>query len=317
MAIGWAAGCSDKSSPSAATACADQAQARCTKRSSCTNTTGITRLYGDMTTCMERETLACLGALSAPNNANNPAHVEGCVAALASVSCSDFLTGQLPAACISVGPGGTGAACAFNGQCMSSYCGNAKAGACGACAGPPNAGDSCLMSSCAAGQECVASTNQCQVPGASGRSCDSAHPCAPDLACVGATGGATGTCTPASPTMGAPCGGTEPPCDGTKGLYCGGAAGARSCMPIAYVGDGQCGALSTGNAGCARGNCYTAAGTIATAGETGTCKAAAADGGSCDLLAGPTCLLPARCVIASGATGTAGTCTIVNGSACM
>ena len=122
----------------------------------------------------------------------------------------------------------------------------------------------------------------------------------------------------ANSMMGAACGTGMAPCDGTKGLYCGGSGTSRTCLAIPYVENGmQCGNVGPGMfVGCAAGgNCYTAAGTIALTGEIGTCKAAASDGAACDTASGPPCLTPARCITTGG--GTAGTCTVPDGTMCM
>ena len=116
-------------------------------------------------------------------------------------------------------------------------------------------------------------------------------------------------------TAGTPCGGTMAGCDGSKGLYCGGAVEAKTCMNINYVAAGMpCGTLVDGSfQGCAgAGTCYTATG-FALAREMGTCEAPAPDDGACDTAVGPGCLPPARC-IPSGA-GTAGQCTVPAGAA--
>src|SRR5262249_27702027 len=107
-----------------------------------------------------------------------------------------------------------------------------------------------------------------------------------------------------------------PPCDGTMGYTCSGTTGSRTCAQITYVGNGMpCGSMNNTFFGCAGGgDCYTALGRLAESGESGTCKAPAADGAACDLVSGPLCLPRARCVVFQG--GTAGVCTVPNGLAC-
>jgi hypothetical protein len=298
-------------------ACGDVAQARCGKRMTCTNGTGITRTWGDMTTCLAREKLSCMIGLAAPATGNTPAQVEKCVVAMAGESCSDFLDNNPPSDCVAVGPRATGAACAFAGQCATSFCNANKITACGACGAMPVAATSCVTAACAHNQECVASTQTCQDLVAVSMPCSSDMPCGADLSCVGATATAMGTCMASSATMGMACGGTMPGCDGTKGLYCGGAAGSKTCKNINYVGaDMPCGTLADGSyQGCAgAGTCYTATG-VAQSSEMGMCKAPAADDGACDTVVGPGCLSPARC-IPSSATSTAGKCTVPVGASC-
>jgi hypothetical protein len=127
-----------------------------------------------------------------------------------------------------------------------------------------------------------------------------------------------------------------PACDPTLGLYCGGAAGAKTCQLVVYGGAGPdggvsgtdggtvsggatpagtpCGVLADGtHVGCVAGGCYTATGP-ATGSDLGTCSPFAADNAACDSNLGPDCMLPARCV-ASG-SGTAGTCLIPDATTC-
>jgi hypothetical protein len=100
-------------------------------------------------------------------------------------------------------------------------------------------------------------------------------------------------------------------CDGVQGLFCAGATGAKTCAQTMFVGAGAaCGPVTQSSfAGCTAGACYTAKG-LAGAGETGTCKANAADGAACDSVLGPSCEFPARCVLGNG---TAGTCKVPAG----
>jgi hypothetical protein len=301
---------------SADQACSDVAQARCGKRMTCTNGAGITRTWGDMTTCLAREKLTCSIGLAAPSTGNSPSQVEKCVVAMAGESCSDFLDNNPPADCAPVGPRATGGACAFTGQCASAFCNNDKTSVCGTCGAMPAAGTSCATANCGHNQECVTTTEICQEFGAMGAACDADVPCAADLSCVGATATAMGACMAASATAGMPCGGTTPGCDGTMGLSCGGAAGAKTCMSVNYVGDGMaCGTLTGGTfQACAGGGtCYTATG-VALSSQMGACKAPAPDNGACDTTLGPGCLAPARCITTAG--GSAGTCTVPSGATC-
>jgi hypothetical protein len=154
------------------------------------------------------------------------------------------------------------------------------------------------------------------VPGDVGAACGTDAPCTPGLNCVAASTAAATTCQAAAGAAGAACGAGTAGCDGHVGLYCGGAAGARTCAPITYGGDGAaCGLLADGTrAGCKAGQCYTASG-LSIGGELGTCKSYAADGAACDATLGPPCAAPARCV-PSGGDGTAGTCTVPDATAC-
>ena len=103
-----------------------------------------------------------------------------------------------------------------------------------------------------------------------------------------------------------------PTCDGTLGLTCEGATGAKTCMAATYAADGApCGNLGSGVvAQCQAGSCYLVPGQ----GEMGTCKRDAADGARCDTVLGPDCVRPSRCVV--GDAGTSGVCTLPTATSC-
>jgi hypothetical protein len=307
--------CGSSGPATADQACGDLARVRCDKRDSCTNGSGITRTYGDKPTCLAREKLSCLNGLAAPSTGQSPAALETCVNSYPSFTCTDFLTNNPPAACVVTGPRAASAVCAFGGQCSTTYCTNNKQSACGTCGSAPGVGASCATSGCQRGLTCVAMTSTCQPEGAVSASCDAVHPCGPDLGCVGATATVMGSCMTTSANVGAACGGTNPPCDGTKGLHCSGTAGMRTCAKTNFVGDGQpCGTVGTDFVACSGGgDCYTA-GRLIMSGESGTCKIAAKDGDPCDIVAGPPCLSPARCVVTGSSTS--GICTLVDGATC-
>ncbi|MGZ3442760.1 MAG: hypothetical protein ACXVDD_24735, partial [Polyangia bacterium] len=125
-----AAACGGTSSDAA---CADIAAVRCNQRATCSNGTGITRVYGDMATCLQREKLSCTNALAAKGTGNTPDRVEQCAAALKAESCADYFALVTPPACINTGTLTDGTACAFAGQCSSTYCTNDANAACGVC----------------------------------------------------------------------------------------------------------------------------------------------------------------------------------------
>jgi hypothetical protein len=338
--------CSSSSGSSGVTieqACAAVAQARCDLRSTCSLPegapgTGFTVLesYGDMATCVARETLACQNALSAPETGNSPAAVQKCVLAFAGYTCQELVDNLPPASCAPTGPRATGSACTFNGQCATGFCNGTKDSACGTCGPPPTVGGDCSTSACARGFRCLGSTSTCAAVVIADGVCDDTHPCERGLSCVrdGDTA-ATGTCEAAGTRVGVACGGTMPGCDPTRGLTCAGPGGARTCTRIGYGGttagpDGgvtasdagaagptpagaPCGRLPDGTrVGCVAGTCFTATG-VATGSELGTCQPLAADGEACDTALGPGCMAPARCVT----TGeTAGTCVIPTAAMC-
>jgi len=310
------------SSPSTMQACQDLANAQCSKRLSCSNSqntagANIVRTFGSFDNCVMQQVLSCTNGLSAPKTGNSAALVEECVKAYSGYSCDDFFNNNPPSVCAPTGPGATGAACSFNAQCASGYCSGTKNALCGSCAAAPLAGDSCASTNCGHGQSCVAATEMCEPVGAAGSSCTNDSPCGNGLGCVGndAATSTLGTCMAQVDQVSAACGGTMVGCNGTEGLFCAGASGAKTCIAVTYVGDGMpCGDLSTTeHVECIAGGCYTATGT-AGSGETGTCKADVTDGSPCDTALGPTCQTPARCVLSG--TGTTGTCTAPTGTSC-
>jgi hypothetical protein len=316
----FVAGCGGTS---ADTACADIAAARCAQRSTCTNGVGITKVYGDMTTCLAREKLACENALAAKSTGNTPDRTEQCVAAIKTESCTDYFAGNTPAACINTGTLADGTACAFAGQCSSTYCDGLANSACGTCGQPLASGADCSNGgTCARGQTCftspgMMSTTTCITEGASGASCSRAAPCATGLSCVGTLAmGAMGTCMAAGTMPGVACdptARTAPGCDRAVGLFCN--ATSKTCTAVTFAANGAaCGVGTDGNLiDCTAGVCFGS--TIGGANPMmGTCKADAADGAACDTANGPGCSAPAKCVTGSGST--AGTCQLADGGKC-
>jgi hypothetical protein len=300
-----------------AEACAAVAKAYCDKRVACSGKVnaegvGIIRIFGSMSECLTRQALQCTSAFHAPGSGHSLATAQECVNAFANYACADFFATNAPAACQPAGARINGAGCAFNTQCKSGFCTGQKNAQCGQCAPEPMVGASCASSDCGHGQQCDGTSMTCKTPGVSGDPCDTNDDCGYALVClsVAAAGGA-GTCKPAASDVGAACGGMMPVCDGGQGLFCVGPAGAKKCIATMFVDDGQpCGVLTDSFAGCRAGTCYTAKGP-AGQGETGTCKANAADGDACDVATGPACEFPARCILGNG---TAGICRVPGGA---
>jgi hypothetical protein len=305
------------------TACADIATVRCNQRATCSNTTGITRVYGDMATCLTREKLACTDGLAAKSTGNTPDRVEQCAAALKTESCSDYFALVTPDACINTGTLTDGTACAFPGQCSSTYCTNDSNSACGVCGQPVASGGDCTNGgTCARGQTCSTTPGSmgmamsCITRGAAGASCTRVAPCGTGLTCVGIMGMTAGTCMASGTTAGAACdptARTAAGCDAAVGFFCN--ATSKTCTAITFAANGAaCGVGSDGNLiDCTGGLCY---GSV-TGGANpmmGVCKADAADGAACDTTNGPGCIAPAKCATAAGST--AGTCVLADGSKC-
>ncbi len=301
-----------------AQACSDYATALCNLRQTCTNGFAITVGYGDLPTCQARYQASCENSLAAPGTGNTPAHLEACAQAMAGESCFDYFTNAAPSACAPpAGTLATGAGCAFDGQCQSGHCALGDQQICGSCQPPPQAGSSCAGGvGCGSGLLCLADTETCGQGVPDGGACTDKDACGGAESCVGLSAGGSGVCLPRG-GVGSPCDPREltaPSCFGAGGVYCvRGARDAGSCEPITVATAGQpCGIVpGIADAECGSGGLCAKA---ADAG-TGSCVAYVSDGSSCDSVAGPPCLPPAKCVPASDG-GSAGTCTLPNGSLC-
>ncbi|HZU85408.1 MAG TPA: hypothetical protein VE987_20895 [Polyangiaceae bacterium] len=318
-----AAGCSSSSSttsppgPTDMQACADEAQASCTHLQSC-SPADLAARYGDETTCENGLKTNCENALAAPSTGNDPSKTEGCAKAYAGWACADFLNNEsIPRACEqATGALAGGAACAFPGQCSSGFCAIVPGRACGVCAPAPAPGDSCAqLTTCGPGLVCTTDTQTCAVFGASGAPCGKGAPCGAGLSCVGASAAAPamGSCQAAVGASGAPCDPTQRSsagCDRSAGLVCN--AATKTCVALVFASGGQaCGDVANQNTPCgASGQCSTSA-----SGMMGTCTAAALAGSPCDLVNGPPCIPPARCIVDSDGQSS-GTCAFVSASSC-
>jgi hypothetical protein len=330
------------SGPAATKACDDEAAAVCTLRNTCSPNYDVQRVYGTEAACQSRTAQTCVNSLDAMGQGNTPTKVEACATAYPTEMCSDFFDDN-PTACPQVmGTLAMGAACGAPGQCTSGFCDVTEYAVCGTCQPMPAAGATCVVQAdCGRDLACATPTisvadagiptsGLCAAYVASGGACLTGYkPCAAGLACVGDVEATmtTGICMAQGATVGAMCQTTRNTvanCDPDLGLVCiapAGMMGMGTCVAITIVGPGKvCGETggppATGFAVCsASGLCVKAAPTDL----SGTCKAAAADGAPCDNdpSIGPPCLAPAKCVIAAGSTGTAGTCTVPNAATCM
>jgi hypothetical protein len=309
-----AIGCGGKS---AEQVCSDSAKANCALLDMCRKN-GTADTYGSLGVCIQRQHDNCLRALTAPGTGNTPDHVDACNKALPGETCTQFLQATPVAACAqTTGAAANAAACAFNAQCQTGFCAIQKGNGCGTCANVPVAGDACdVITACGPGMTCTP-MQVCQPWVQAGAACDTMTKiCAPGSSCVIAAGATTGTCTADAATVGAACDNrrqTGPLCDSNQGLWCN--AMTKMCVAITYVNAGSvCGSQTMGTADnvCTGGALCFASGV---AGTPPTCLADAQEGAACDIMAGPSCLSPARCVV-SGA-GTAGTCALPDGTMCM
>ncbi len=300
--------------PTAQQACSDLATSECNLRSSCSNGFDISATFGDLATCVSRLQTSCVAALAAPGTGATAAQAESCAQAETTESCSSYHDALAPSACLP--PAGTvaaGSPCAFAGQCQTSFCAIADDEVCGVCAAPPQAGDSCASSGCGVGLICLKDTVVCAVPVADGGACSDADACGAGFSCLGLRKDA-GTCTPEG-AVGSVCDDAAllaPQCDSSSGAFCErGDRDAGICQPTALAATGSpCGTVSGIATTCGTGGLCVRP--LPDAG-TGSCVAYAADGDRCDSAAGPPCLAPAQCVPTTDA-GTAGTCTLANGS---
>ena len=309
---GLVAACSDASGTatstvSAAQACADNARARCTRLQTC-SPTDLELRYGGVSTCETRETKNCTTSLAEPLNGNTPAAVESCAGAYPAWACVDYLNGvNIPLHCRQqLGPIIDGGFCALDGQCESGFCATEPGAACGTCTAPPKVGASCArLTSCGPGLTCTPDTAACVHFGVRGSACGKGAVCGVGLSCVGAdvTPSTQGLCQPAGQKVGVPCDATlrtAAGCDRNAGMVCN--TTSKTCQKVVVASAGQpCGDdVGDQPAYCqADGDC-----TGGTSTGPGSCKAAAADGAKCDVVAGPGCVIPARCVAHGGTSGT-------------
>ncbi len=264
--------------------------------------------FADLATCKSRLNMQCANVFKATGTSATPSRMDQCAKELATATCTDAFANNLPASCTPQ-PGtlvdGTG--CGDDAQCQSTICLKKGEDTCGVCGKQPSVGSSCTgggflgNNPCGRGLTCANGTCVKQLAkGASG--CDSkTAPCQGGLSC------ASGTCVDAA-TEGQKCdssGATAPDCNILIGLFCN--PTTKVCQKFKNAKAGEaCGVVGgTDYAFCVGGSFCKTSGTTP---PSGTCLAAAADGGACDSKNGPTCLAPARC--------TSGLCKLPDAWAC-
>lgn len=324
---------------SGATACADEANAVCALRDSCSPNYDNEVVYGSTATCVSRVTQSCTNALALSGTGATPTSTEACAKAYPDEACSDFFDDNPVSACVpQVGTLQNGATCGASGQCASTYCAVTSTTVCGTCQPLPVTGAACQVEAdCGRDLACATPTvaqgdggipaPKCAAFVALNGACLTGYqPCQAGLSCVGDDEATMkqGTCQTSGTTVGAACDGsrkTMPSCYADMGLTCiptakGSAVGTCQKTTLAAA-NAPCGDIGsqpiTGFAVCeAGGECVKTSSTA----TTGTCVAPAADGAACDNdpTKGPPCLSPAKCVVTG--TGTAGTCTFPNAVAC-
>jgi hypothetical protein len=310
---------------SADQACGDNAHERCTRLQQCSAEQMVVD-YGSEGACETRLKLNCLNAIAAPSSGNTPARSEACAQAYASESCADFLDDNPPAACAqATGPLASGQPCAFPGQCQSGFCAITPGAPCGACAPVPQAGATCSdLTTCGQLLTCITSVATCSGFAPQNGPCSKAALCGTGLYCVGSTATTPGTCEPSVEDAGAACDPTAksgPGCDRQQSLTC--SSLSKSCVALPpYAAAGQpCGTIDGVTVVCGGAGVCTATGADAgpdaepdAAPPAFTCVAPAADGAECNVVLGPGCLSPARCIAPDG--GTSGTCQFPNADLC-
>lgn len=325
LAVGLVAACSPKNvggvdaggegGTSADQACADLEYARCTRLQEC-SPTALTFRYGDLTTCETVNKAYCVANLAAPSTGQTVANVEACAQQYPNWDCNDYvLTQNPPPECQQVdGSLANGTSCAFPAQCQSGFCAIVPGAACGVCAATPQPGDSCAQLTLC-GQSIICSTDSatCYVPPAAGAACSYGQTCVTGYECIGATSaGAAGTCVAGATSAGAACDTPTTACSFYAGFTCD--TQTKQCVAVSFSGSGQ-GCNFDSSTGVDE-QCSGGAKCVATSSTApGTCSAVSSIGGACDLVAGPACVGPSRCVVAADG-GTGGTCQVPDGTAC-
>jgi hypothetical protein len=294
--IGASAGCGASHD-----GCMALAQAACDKQSQC-STFLAAFVTANQQECLRFTSSSCIQTTGATDVAYGDGAAAACAAAYASISCDDYFTGNLPAACQPPGNRPDNAACGDDFQCQSLFCAR-QAGQCGMCTPVPTMGQPCtgvcdgaLQCSCPAGQTTCAQ-GICVPFRKAGEMCDSNFYCLPSLNCSTA-----GTCV--APMVGQACT-VQGQCNQIQSQYCDGNSNSCQTLPfmISQLGD-PCGAGTTEVYFCGAGMyCKTPVGA-----NFGVCAALPAVGSPCGGSDGQSCLSPAECINGTCATFDPSTC---------
>lgn len=252
-------------------------------------------VYGDETSCAQRETLSCTLSAQAPGMTSPAADVSACSAALNNATCDAFFT-TLDACPVTPGTFKVGTACATDGQCASAHCSITSPG-CGVCAATIPKGSSCSKDStgCVAGTACD-NNIICAARAQKGGSCANGELCETPLVC------ANNTCTDGG-EAGAACGTGNPDCNSLTARC---DTDTNKCVALGFAAAGQaCGLLDSNTKVVYCGG--LGACSVTKGATQGTCLSATADGDACNANT-PGCSPPAQCVNA--------VCTVVNPSTC-
>jgi hypothetical protein len=298
-------------------ACGDRAHANCIEIQTC-SVEVLATTYGDEGTCEMQLKLFCLNSLAVATNGNSAAQAEACARAFGTEPCTDYFDLKPVAACVQAkGSFDDGTPCVFAGQCATGFCAIVPGAACGVCAEAPMPGDSCAaLTTCGQTLTCLSATKQCVGYATQGAPCGSGQPCGAGLFCVGATAAQQGMCQPAIEQMDAGCdpqGKTGSGCDRLASLTCN--SMTKQCAPIVFAAAGQACGANVGGQFAACAGAATCVAQTTDAGPPSICVPAASENAKCDLVAGPFCLDPERCIVTDDAS-TSGTCQFPSATAC-
>ncbi|MBL8714976.1 MAG: hypothetical protein JNL79_03225 [Myxococcales bacterium] len=174
------AGDARESSPRA-TACGALAQTLCARLETCAPEYAKVEVgLGALCTTQLRDD--CLRRAGLGGSHRTFADLEACGREVSTMACPTFLE-RYPDVCAPP-PGGllVGASCAFDEQCVTTFCGRGDDTACGTCQAAPAVGEPCVGGACGRGLVCT-SARVCERPGVVGDACGPNAPCGRLLFC--------------------------------------------------------------------------------------------------------------------------------------
>ncbi|HEX6764873.1 MAG TPA: hypothetical protein VF103_05330 [Polyangiaceae bacterium] len=154
----------------------------------------------------------CADFANLPDTSLTPAIVLDCFAALAEMSCDDWLyNGELPAGCRFTGSRTIGSPCGNDAQCTTGRC-SATFDACGTCEPLAEEGEDCSVAQCREGLRCNADL-VCAPPKRLGDACRPDSSCESTMVCEAMV-------CEKPPGVGEPCGMGALGCDLFQGAFC-------------------------------------------------------------------------------------------------
>jgi len=292
--------------------CPSYANTLCNLYSDCSAGWTITSQYGTLANCVSRNAFACGESLAVAGTSLTSADVSACTSELPAESCARLYGPEGTGVCAPAGTGAENLACEVSAQCGSGLCEVPGNSFCGTCQAGAKQGESCSTGPCAPGLLCLAGVQTCSPPVTDGGECRADADCQFGFTCLSSLS----FCAPAA-AAGMACDPTHqagPGCNADLGLVCQPVENGDVCQQEMLAQAGQpCGSPTAGAVPtvCAnRGVCQKAADA-----GVGVCLGVAGDGAACDTASGPSCELPARCIVAPDA-GTAGTCQLLSTTLC-